>query len=285
MKPLFKKIIIIFCLTCLPLVIIFYRNFIFFRRGWNVPEIQYHTIYWMVRVLLCPLVIFFTIKCWRELNKLFFLLFMQLSGFIIYTLTFWCTSFFFARLLPGFDGRNLNLFNTIKDDSLVLNVLIYTITVFIVYLWVYFENNKETEKKISILKKSLTELKHATFKEKRDPKSLSGNEKINKLTIKSGYKTTILSVQEIICFLSDGPYVRAITATGVHLISKPLYELQLVLPHFFLRVHRSHIVNTDCIKEVRSLLNGDYTLVLKNGDKIRASRTYRENLKSILNKI
>jgi hypothetical protein len=66
-------------------------------------------------------------------------------------------SFFFARLVPGFDGRNLNLFNTIKDDSFVLNVLIYTVTVFIIYLWVYFENNKETGEKISILEKLLTE--------------------------------------------------------------------------------------------------------------------------------
>jgi two-component system, LytTR family, response regulator len=50
-------------------------------------------------------------------------------------------------------------------------------------------------------------------------------------------------------------------------------------------VHRSSIVNIKFIRETRSLLNGDYVLVLKNGNEIRASRTYRERLRSVLGKL
>jgi DNA-binding LytR/AlgR family response regulator len=284
MRSLTRKIIIISFLTSIPLILIYYKNFIYFRKGWHVAEIQYNTIFWLIRLLLCPLIVFTTVRFWNELNKLFLLLATQLACFIFYTLAFWSASFFFGRFTSGFDGRSRNLFNIIKGGSFVQNILVYTVTAFIVYLWTYFENNREIIKKINTLETSLTGLKqtisHYSKKEKTQQ-----DDKLDKLTIKNGYKTTILSVQEIIYFLSAGPYVRAVTNTGVHLISKPLYELQSVLPAAFLRVHRSHIVNKECIKEARSLLNGDYTLVLKNGTELRASRTYRQSLKDILDKM
>jgi two-component system, LytTR family, response regulator len=46
----------------------------------------------------------------------------------------------------------------------------------------------------------------------------------------------------------------------------------------FLRVHRSAIVNLKYVKEVRSESNGDFAVVLVNGQKVPMSRSYRSRV-------
>ena len=268
------------------MIVVLYTNFFFFRRGWNTPEIQYHSIFWMVRLLFTPLVVFFTIKSWRELNQIASLLLTWMAGFCFYTLAYWAVSFLFCRLVTrNFDNRNLNLFNTIKNDSFLLNLLNYIISVFIIYIWIYFEHTDKIVKKNLQLKKSLVKANLELLKDKQELKLTSGSAKLDKLTIKNGFKTLVIPMVEIVCFLSHGPYVKVLTEKGTYMLNSPLYKLQATLPQVFLRVHRSHIVNIEFIKEAKSLLNGDYSLLLKNGTEIRVSRTYRENLRAVLGRI
>jgi two-component system LytT family response regulator len=46
----------------------------------------------------------------------------------------------------------------------------------------------------------------------------------------------------------------------------------------FMRIHRRYIVNVDRIVEVQPWFAGDAIVVLRNGAKLRLSRTYRERL-------
>ena len=111
-------------------------------------------------------------------------------------------------------------------------------------------------------------------------------EKLKVLSIKNGNRTSVIPFQDIEYFLADGPYVRVVTGTRNYLIQKPLYRFEQELPaHIFLRVHRSCILNKAHISEVKSLMNGDCIILMKGGDEIRASRTYRENLRSALGRI
>ncbi|WP_250629758.1 LytTR family DNA-binding domain-containing protein [Aureibaculum algae] len=48
----------------------------------------------------------------------------------------------------------------------------------------------------------------------------------------------------------------------------------------FIRVHKSTIVNFNKVASFKSRLNGDYDIFLKNGVKLRLSRTYVANFKS-----
>jgi two-component system LytT family response regulator len=52
-------------------------------------------------------------------------------------------------------------------------------------------------------------------------------------------------------------------------------------PEMFLRVHRSTIVNLLYVKEVRSEPNGDFTVVLINGQKLPMSRGYRSRISEL----
>jgi two-component system, LytTR family, response regulator len=111
-------------------------------------------------------------------------------------------------------------------------------------------------------------------------------ERFQTLSIKNGCRTMVIPFQDIEYFLSDGPYVRVVTMNKNYLIHKPLYQFERELPaHIFLRVHRSCILNISRISEVKSLLNGDYIILMMGGREIRASRTYRENLRSALGRI
>jgi two-component system LytT family response regulator len=117
-------------------------------------------------------------------------------------------------------------------------------------------------------------------------RSKPGKEKLRSLSVKNGTKTIILGFGDIEYFLADGPYIRVMAGSKQYLLSMTLYELQDSLPSAnFLRVHRSCIVNTGFVKEIRSLLNGDYTLLLQSGKELRASRTYREQIRMTFGKI
>jgi DNA-binding LytR/AlgR family response regulator len=50
-------------------------------------------------------------------------------------------------------------------------------------------------------------------------------------------------------------------------------------PTRFVRVHRSYIVNLDCLEQIEPLDTGDARLLLKNGSRIPCSRRYRSTLR------
>jgi two-component system LytT family response regulator len=82
----------------------------------------------------------------------------------------------------------------------------------------------------------------------------------------------------------DGPHVRLHTAHGVFEIRETLAHLEAALDaRRFVRIHRSFIVNVGQIKELQPWFGGDAVLILKSGQQLKVSRTYRAQLKSRLN--
>ena len=53
-------------------------------------------------------------------------------------------------------------------------------------------------------------------------------------------------------------------------------------PQMFLRVHRSSIVNLQYVKEVRTEKDGEFAVLLANGQKIAMSRSYRSRIQGWL---
>lgn len=103
---------------------------------------------------------------------------------------------------------------------------------------------------------------------------------LTQLPGKFGSRTDLIPVNEVHYFQAEGSYVQIVTGSKTYLLTQPIYELESSLdPAHFTRVHRSVIVNISCIKSIQSLLNGDHELVLANGRKIRASRTYKDKIK------
>ena len=106
---------------------------------------------------------------------------------------------------------------------------------------------------------------------------------LEQLSIKKGNKTQLIAVNEVKYFRSQGAYVEVRSTDKVSLINTPLYELEASLdPARFTRIHKSLIICWKNIKEIRSLVNGDFLVMMNNGEQLRGSRTYRSNVKKIV---
>jgi DNA-binding LytR/AlgR family response regulator len=55
-------------------------------------------------------------------------------------------------------------------------------------------------------------------------------------------------------------------------------------PERFVRIHRRVIVAIGRVREIRTLPNGDSTLILQDGHALRASRSYRASIRAHLPK-
>lgn len=97
--------------------------------------------------------------------------------------------------------------------------------------------------------------------------------------VRIGDRTYIVPVGDVRWMQSDGNYVDLHTATGAHTIRETLASVEARLdPARFIRIHRRVIVAIDFIKEMQPWFAGDQVLVLRDGTKLRVTRTRREAL-------
>jgi len=105
----------------------------------------------------------------------------------------------------------------------------------------------------------------------------------NKIRLKIGSKIITVPIASIQLISTDKPFSVIYTSDRKILDNKSLKEFETELdPTYFMRVHRSTIVNATYIKELKSRSNGDYDATLENGQVIRLSRHFRNNWKQLI---
>ncbi|RMH19114.1 MAG: DNA-binding response regulator [Acidobacteria bacterium] len=107
----------------------------------------------------------------------------------------------------------------------------------------------------------------------------------DRLVIKSSGRVVFLKVADIDWVDAAGNYVKLHAKGESHLLRETMNRLERKLdPNLFLRIHRSTIVNLERIKELQQQFHGDYLVILKNGQRLTLSRSYREKLQQLLGK-
>lgn len=102
---------------------------------------------------------------------------------------------------------------------------------------------------------------------------------IRRIPVKTSRGTTLVLTDEIDWIASAGHYLELHIGNETHLIREKLSQLETRLdPKYFMRIHRSTIVNLDRIKSLHPLFNGDQLIILKDGRELNLSRTYYEKL-------
>jgi two-component system LytT family response regulator len=102
---------------------------------------------------------------------------------------------------------------------------------------------------------------------------------LDRVAVKVDGSLRIVKTTDIDWWETDGNYMRLHVGGANHLIRMTAASIEPQLdPRVFLRIHRRYIVNVDRIVEVQPWFAGDAIVVLKNGAKLRLSRTYRERL-------
>jgi two-component system LytT family response regulator len=110
-------------------------------------------------------------------------------------------------------------------------------------------------------------------------RSQNGSTYTTRIVFKSRGRILFLPVSDIRWIGAEENYVRICTEAEKHLLRETMSHLEEKLdPQMFLRVHRSAIVNLQYLKEVRTEPNGEFTVVLIDGQKVAMSRSYHARI-------
>jgi two-component system LytT family response regulator len=106
---------------------------------------------------------------------------------------------------------------------------------------------------------------------------------LDRIVIKCGGRVVLLGVDDIDWIGAAGIYLELHAGTMTHLYRSGLSALlERLDPSRFVRIHRSVVINTDRIKELRPRGHSDYTVVLRDGRMVPLSRAYRAQLEGWL---
>ena len=103
--------------------------------------------------------------------------------------------------------------------------------------------------------------------------------------VKEGSKITLIQFNEIVDFSSSNNFVFLTDIGGKdYLADSNLSDLEMKLPEDFIRVHKSTIINSKLIQEVKKLANGRYNIVMKCEKErvISCSKSYNNRIKMII---
>jgi two-component system, LytTR family, response regulator len=111
------------------------------------------------------------------------------------------------------------------------------------------------------------------------PPQAGGDGWLERIPVESRGKVRVVPAAEVDYIVSDGPYAELHVGDRRHIIREAMQTLEERLdPARFLRIHRSAIVQLDRIDSLLRQPNGDVEVQLKNGVKLRVSRSRREEL-------
>ena len=102
-----------------------------------------------------------------------------------------------------------------------------------------------------------------------------------KILIQLNQKLITISLSDVLWIDADGDYSKLITTKGNYLSNYGISHLENKLnPQNFIRVHRSSIINLAFVKEIQKQISS-YDVIMQNGDVVRVSRGYMENIKRL----
>lgn len=98
------------------------------------------------------------------------------------------------------------------------------------------------------------------------------------------YNQFPIPLSEVRWIEADRNYVHIHSSNGTHRMRERIGHLETLLdPGCFARIHRSAIVNLDCVRELQNWFSGDSILILDDGTRLVLSRSYRDAVESRLN--
>jgi two-component system, LytTR family, response regulator len=103
-----------------------------------------------------------------------------------------------------------------------------------------------------------------------------------RVAIKMKGRILFINLSDVVAVHAEGDYV-SLQRTGSSYLVRELISAvaEQLEPHGFIRIHRSILVNTSFVEEIRPYPTGEYGLRVKGGKEYTVTRTYKKNLKSL----
>ncbi len=103
-----------------------------------------------------------------------------------------------------------------------------------------------------------------------------------RFAIKVDGKIIFINPADVVAVLAQGNYVLLQQASSSYLLRESISVMAEKLGLFgFIQIHRSVLVNTAFVEEIKPHSTGEYGLRVKGGEEFTVTRTYKKNLKSL----
>ncbi len=102
-----------------------------------------------------------------------------------------------------------------------------------------------------------------------------------RLPLKETGRTVFVPLMEVEYLEADGNYVRVYAGNEQYFVRETLSNFESRLQGEFVRIHRSVIVNRNCVHELRRLFGGRYVITLVSGKQLSLSRSYRQQFQML----
>jgi two-component system LytT family response regulator len=104
-----------------------------------------------------------------------------------------------------------------------------------------------------------------------------------KLTVRIGNRLILIAPADIDWIEAAGDYAQLHVGKKTWLMRESMSALDTKLVQLgFARIHRSTIVNTERVVELRALDDGEYSVILRDGTSLKLSRNYRHAVPALL---
>lgn len=119
----------------------------------------------------------------------------------------------------------------------------------------------------------------------QNPEAQKVSERPDFLLLQTGKKTEKVSLESILYITSATPYVEFFTEERKYLQQGSLKSFSEKLDSsVFVRIHKTTLVNARKVDSMSSRGNGDYDLLLSNGQELRLSRNFVQDFRSKFDK-
>ncbi|MFD2569265.1 LytR/AlgR family response regulator transcription factor [Spirosoma soli] len=123
----------------------------------------------------------------------------------------------------------------------------------------------------------LTSLLNELLRDKADERETY----LKRMLVKDGRRMSFVKLSDVLYLHSDSNYITLQTRQQGHIVYESLTLLEQRLdPSTFVRINRSYIINLDYVVEVETYFNGEYHVKMTNGQVLKWTRFYRDNIKA-----
>jgi DNA-binding LytR/AlgR family response regulator len=103
-----------------------------------------------------------------------------------------------------------------------------------------------------------------------------------RVAIKVRGRILFINLDDVVAVQAEGKCVLLQQKAKTHLLRESISVVaERLETHGFIRIHRSVLVNTSFVEEVRPLSTGEYCLRVEGGKEYTVTRTYKKNLHSL----
>jgi signal transduction histidine kinase len=215
---------------------------------------------------ICILGLWHPVKYFRNiLNTSLFLLFhialFIISGIVWIGLGYCLTQY----IILSNDILYTTYFITILPFRITVGLFIYIIFVLTYYL---------------LLSRNELKIQKQSIEEKIAVSSTVPVEKLTRIIVKKNSEFHCINVNQIRYIEANGDYVLIYTDSNRYLKDQTMKYWEIHLPaDYFVRIHRSFIVNIEAIAKIELYEKETYKIHLKNGDALKASSSGYKLLK------